>query len=91
MRAVGCAERDIGRRRLSVASGRMAVMYRIESDVELSSDWLPLGAFTTVYASRSVAVATAIEGVDDPAEVEVRVVDVATGRVVWRSTEEEFE
>ncbi|TDO52334.1 hypothetical protein EV643_102171 [Kribbella sp. VKM Ac-2527] len=66
-------------------------MFRIESDVELSSDWLPAGAFTTVYASRSVAVATAIEGVDDPAEVEVRVVDAATGRVVWRSTAEEFE
>jgi hypothetical protein len=69
----------------------MAVMYRIESDVELSSDWLPREAFATVYASRSVAVATAIEGVDDPAEVEVRVVDAATGQVVRRSTEEEFE
>ena len=66
-------------------------MYRIESDVKLSSDWLPAEAFTTVYASCSAAVATAIEGVDDPAEVEVRVVDAATGQVVWRSTEEEFE
>jgi hypothetical protein len=76
---------------LSVATGRMAVMYRIESDVELSSDWLPPEAFTTVYASQSSAVATAIEGVDDPAEVEVRVVDATTGQVVWRSTEDEFE
>jgi hypothetical protein len=66
-------------------------MYRIESDVELSSDWLPPEAFTTVYASRPAAVATAIEGVENPGVDEVRVVDVATGQVVWRSTEEEFE
>lgn len=76
---------------LSVATGRMAIMYRIESDVELSSDWLPPEAFATVYASQPAAVATAIEGVDDPAEVEVRVVDATTGQVVWRSKEEEFE
>jgi len=33
----------------------------------------------------------AIEGVDDPATEEVRVVDVATGTVVWRSTEDEYQ
>jgi hypothetical protein len=66
-------------------------MYRIESDVELSSDWLPPDAFTTVYASQPAAVATAIEGVDDPALDEVRVVDARTGQVVWRSTQQEFE
>lgn len=65
--------------------------YRIESDVVLSSDWLRSSAFTTVYGSQSAAVATAIEGVDDPSMDEVRVVDTATGQVVWRSTEEEFE
>jgi hypothetical protein len=65
--------------------------YRIESDVELSSEWLPASAFTTLYDSQSVAVATAIEGVDDPSVDEVRVVNTATGRVVWRSTEVEFE
>jgi hypothetical protein len=65
--------------------------YRIESDAELSSDWLPASAFATVYTSQSVAVATAIEGVDDPSVDEVRVVDAATGRVVWRSTEVDFE
>jgi hypothetical protein len=64
---------------------------RIESDVPLSSDWLPVGAFTAVYSDRSMAVATAIEGVDDPAADEVRVVDAATGEVVWRSTDEEYE
>jgi hypothetical protein len=65
--------------------------YRNESDVELSSEWLPASAFTTVYDSQSVAVATAIEGVDDPSVDEVRVVDTATGRVVWTSTEVDFE
>jgi hypothetical protein len=33
----------------------------------------------------------AIEGVDDPAIQEARVVDVAMGTVVWRSTEDEYE
>ena len=41
-------------------------MYRIESDVELSSDWLPPEAFSTLYASQPAAVATAIAGVDSP-------------------------
>jgi hypothetical protein len=65
--------------------------YRIDSDVELSSDWLPVAAFNVEYDSRSVAVATAIEGVDDPSVDEVRVVEVSSGVVVWRSTDEEFE
>jgi hypothetical protein len=65
--------------------------YRIESDVELSSDWLPAEAFRQVYRDRAAAVATAIEGVDDPEVQEVRVVDVVTGGVVWRSTEEQWE
>jgi hypothetical protein len=43
------------------------------------------------YKDGAAAVAMAIEGVDDPATGEVRVVDVATGTVVWRSTEDEYE
>ncbi|WP_405065608.1 hypothetical protein OG558_27460 [Kribbella sp. NBC_01510] len=66
-------------------------MYRIESDVELSSDWLPPEAFSTLYASQPAAVATAIEGVGAPEVDEVRVVDAATGQVVWGSTEHAFE
>lgn len=66
-------------------------MFRIESDVELSSDWLPAEACTTEYATCEAAVATAIEGVDEPAADEVRVVDAATGHVVWRSTDAEYE
>ena len=62
----------------------------IESDHPLVSDWLPKEAFTTVYDNSSRAVATAIEGVEDE-NTEVRVVDLSSGEVIWRSTEEEFE
>lgn len=65
--------------------------YRIESDLTLSSDWLPSDAFSRTYTDRAAAVATAIEGVDDPAIQEVRVVDAGTGTVVWRSTDDEYE
>jgi hypothetical protein len=65
--------------------------YRIESDVALSSDWLPAGVFERTYTDLSWAIATAIEGVDDPAVEEVRVVEVSTGAVVWRSTDEEYD
>jgi hypothetical protein len=65
--------------------------YRIESNRPLSSEWLPADAFSRTYRDRAVAVATAIEGVDDPAEQEVRVVDVGTGAVVWRSTDHDYE
>lgn len=65
--------------------------YRIESNVVLSSDWLPPDAFTHLYRDRALAVATAIEGVDHPAVEKVRVVEGASGAVVWRSTEEEYE
>jgi hypothetical protein len=63
--------------------------YRIESELTLASDWLPSDAFGRTYTDRAVAVATAIEGVDDPAIREVRVVDAGTGTVVWRSTDDE--
>ena len=65
--------------------------YRIESNYKLSSDWLPAAEFTRVYTDPPDAVATAIEGVDDPDEQEVRVVCVETGEVVWRSTDYEYE
>lgn len=46
--------------------------YRIEADFSLKSEWLPADAFTRHYAERPAAVATAIEGLDDPKEQEVR-------------------
>ena len=65
--------------------------HRIESDLTLASDWLPSDAFSRTYTDRAAAVATAIEGVDDPAIQEVRVVDAGTGTVVWRSTDDEYD
>ena len=65
--------------------------YRIESSWPLESDWLSSAALSQHYEDRAVAVATAIAGVDDPQEQEVRVVCVETGEVVWRSTQEEYE
>ena len=65
--------------------------YRIESDFPLESDWLPAEVFTRHYEDVSAAVATAIEGVEDPEETEVRVVCVETGAIVWRSTDEKYE
>ena len=65
--------------------------YRIESDFPLASDWLPAKAFKTCYDSKSTAIAIAIEGVDDPAEQQVRVVCVETGEAVWCSTDEQYE
>ncbi|AOU97742.1 hypothetical protein BI364_07015 [Acidihalobacter yilgarnensis] len=62
--------------------------FRIESDFPLESDWLPPDAFTQVYVSATEAIDVALEGVQDPAFQEVRVVDVETGVVVWRSTDE---
>ncbi|WP_224392882.1 hypothetical protein [Pseudonocardia sp. ICBG1293] len=56
--------------------------YRIEADVELSSDWLPASAFTMIYPTMDASIATAIEGVEDPEIDEVRIVHVATGWVV---------
>ena len=43
----------------------------IESDYPLGSGWLPKSAFTTIYDKQSVAVATAIEGVEDPKTTKV--------------------
>jgi len=65
--------------------------YRIESDFPLKSDWLPPHALVMEHPSQAAAVATAIEGVDDPAEQEGRVICVGTGEVVWRSPDEEHE
>lgn len=61
--------------------------FKIESDHALASDILPKDAFTSIYDDKDVAIAAAIEGVSEPDKQEVRVVELATGGVVWRSTE----
>lgn len=76
---------------MSQGENRAGGGFRIESEVALSSEWLPVDAFRRVYPDRAAAVAIAIEGVDDPGVEEVRVVDVAAGAVVWRSTDEDYE
>lgn len=69
----------------------MSYRYRIESDYPSKSDWLPAAAFKQHYETASAAIATAIEGVDDPDEQEVRVVCVETGEVIWPSDEQQYE
>lgn len=64
---------------------------RIEADFPLSGDWMAQKAFTQHVDYLPSAVATAIEGVCDPAEEELRVVCVETGEVAWRSIEEDYE
>jgi len=65
--------------------------YKIESEHKLSSDFLPDYMFTKIHEDLSGAVATAIEGVDDPKSQEVKVIDLDTGEVVFNSTEEDYE
>jgi hypothetical protein len=65
--------------------------YILKSEYKLESDWLPSSEFFRTFEHRSEAVATAIEGVDDPAGQQVLVVDVETGEIVWDSTLEKYE
>jgi len=65
--------------------------YRIESSFKLTSEWFPVSEFTRTYNDLPEAVSTAIEGVDDPGEEEVRVVCIEDGETVWRSTDHEYE
>ena len=65
--------------------------YKIESKHKLTSEWLPDIAFTTIYDDISMAVATAIEGVEDPEIEEVLVINTDTNEVVWNSTQEKYE
>lgn len=68
-----------------------SVGFRIESQFELTSDWLPESEFTKTFSEQTAAIATALEGVDDPEKQEVCVVDINTNKVIWRSTDEEYE
>ena len=43
---------------------------KIESHFELKSSWLPKSVFAFIHQNYSIAVATAIEGVEDPKEQE---------------------
>lgn len=69
----------------------MVKTYRIESSHKLTSDRLPASAFTSISNDRSMAAATALDGVDERGEQEVGVVCIETGEVVWRSTDHDYE
>lgn len=65
--------------------------FKIESEYDLKSDWLPQDAFCKIYDDRSLAIATAIEGVDDPQSQEVRVIDLVTRKVIFKTTEQKYQ
>jgi len=44
--------------------------FKIESNFELKSSWIPKSVFAAIPQDYSIAVATAIEGVEDPKEQE---------------------
>lgn len=65
--------------------------YRIIFDVEPESDWLPKSVFFSNFECLSDAIAVAIEGVDNPAEHDIRIIDSDTKMIVWRSCEEDWD
>lgn len=65
--------------------------FKIESDYEFDSDWIPKEKFKEIFKTKAEAVAMAIEAVDDAEFQEVRVIDIETGNVVCRTTELNYE
>jgi hypothetical protein len=65
--------------------------YRLYSEYKLESDWLPTSEFSRIFDCQAGAIATAIEGVDDPEEQQVLVIDIDTGETVWDSTQESYQ
>ena len=58
---------------------------KIESHFELKSSWLPKSVFEFIHQNYSIAVATAIEGVEDPKEQEVTAAAAVAAAVTTRS------
>jgi len=59
--------------------------YRIESSATLkSSAWLPIN-FNHLYKNSSLAVALAAKSRTEPARREVRVVQVPSGKIIFRT------
>ncbi len=59
--------------------------YRIESRHPLLGHLLPGSSFKRLFANRSLAVALAVKSVDDPTRQQVRVVNIASGEVVFET------
>ena len=58
---------------------------RIESRHPLLGHLLPSSTFKRLFANRSLAVALAVKSVDDPTRQKVRVVNIASGEVVFET------
>ena len=66
----------------------MAVdQYRIESGIALKGSLLPSSNFQHLYTNPSLAVAVAVKSMSDPTQ-EVRVVQVSSGEIIFRTTAE---
>lgn len=63
----------------------------LKSEYKLESDWLAASEFARTFERLSEAVATAIEGVDEPDVQQVLVIDTETGKPVWDSTQATYE
>ena len=59
--------------------------YRIESSGTLKSGLLPFVNFNLLYEDCSLAVAIAAKSVTEPVRTEVRVVQVPSGEVIFRT------
>lgn len=64
--------------------------YRIVFDVEPKNDLISRAVFFSEFDSLPEAVAIAIEGVDDPAEHDIRVIESKSNRIVWRTCQEDW-
>lgn len=59
--------------------------YRIESSAALKSELLQAINFNHLYHNSSLAVAIAAKSVTDPVRSEVRVVQVPSGEIIFRT------
>lgn len=67
----------------------MAVdQYRIESRDTLKGSLLLSSNFQHLYTNPSLAVAVAVKSMTDPTQQEVRVVHIASGEIIFRTTAE---
>jgi hypothetical protein len=64
---------------------RCAPKYRIESSGVLKSGWLAAVDFNHLYDDSSLAVAVAAKSVTDPVRKEVRVVQIPSGEIIFRT------
>ena len=59
--------------------------YRIESNSPLRGGLLPAQSVRQLYSDRGLAVAVAVKSLTDPTRQHIRVVEVASGEVVFQT------